>query len=280
MRLIAVCLIALAGVLPRAAMAQQSETLADIRQQLSVLYVEIQTLKRELSTTGSPEGLNTAGTTLERIDAIEAQLQRLTGRTEQLDNRVQSIVEDGTNRISDLEFRLVELEGGDVSNLGETTTLGGDVVPPVTGGGTSTDTPPTNTELAVGESADYERAKAALDSGDYISAGTQFSAFLDTYPGSPLAPQAHLGRGMALEGQDPQAQEAKAAIARDYLEAYSINLSSPVADQALFHLGRALGALGKINEACVTLGEVQVRHPESEMVLQAQSEMRNLGCDG
>lgn len=279
MRLIAVCLIALIGVLPRAGMAQQSETLADIRQQLSVLYVEIQSLKRELSTTGSPEGLNTAGTTLERIDAIEAQLQRLTGRTEQLDNRVQSIVEDGTNRISDLEFRLVELEGGDVSNLGETTTLGGDVVSPVTGGGTTVETPPTSTELAVGESADYERAKAALDGGDYVSAATQFSAFLDTYPGSPLAPQAHLGRGMALEGQDPQGQDAKAAIARDYLEAYSINLNSPVADQALFHLGRALGSLGKINEACVTLGEVEVRHPSSEMVLQAQSEMRNLGCD-
>lgn len=277
MRLIAVCLFVLAGTMPRAALAQSSETLADIRQQLSVLYVEIQTLKRELSTTGSPQGVVTAGTTLERIDAIEAQLQRLTGRTEQLSNRVERVVEDGTNRVSDLEFRLVELEGGDVSQLGETTTLGGDTLPPATDVTTPVETPD-NTELAVGESADYERAKAALDGGDYVSAGNQFSAFLEAYPGSPLAPQAHLGRGMALEGQDPQTQDAKAAVARAYLESYSINLNSPVADQALFHLGKALGALGKFNEACVTLGEVAVRHPGSEMVLQAQSEMQNMGC--
>lgn len=287
MRMIAVCLIVLAGTLPRAAMAQQadSQTLADIRQQLSVLYVEIQTLKRELSTTGSPQGVNTAGTTLERIDAIEAQLQRLTGRTEQLDNRVQRIVDDGTNRISDLEFRLIELEGGDVSQLGEATTLGGDILPPATTdttdptGATPTETSQ-DTELAVGESADYERAKAALDGGEYASAANQFSAFLDTYPGSPLAPQAHLGRGQALEGQGPQTQETKAAVARAYLESYSINLSSPVADQALYHLGRALGALGKTSEACVTLGEVAVRHPNSAMVPLAQSEMHNLACSG
>ncbi|SHJ33195.1 TolA-binding protein [Shimia gijangensis] len=279
MRLIAVCLIVLAGGLPRAAVAQNSETLADIRQQLTVLYVEIQSLKRELSTTQTPLGVTTAGSTLERIDAIEAELQRLTGRTEQLSNRVEHVVEDGTNRVSDLEFRLVELEGGDVSQLGETTTLGGDVVVPATLGGGETQTAaPETSELAVGESADYQRAKSALDGGDYVSAANQFSAFLDTYPGSPLAPEAHLGRGMSLEGQEPQTQEAKAAVARAYLESYSINLRSPVADQSLFHLGKALGALGKTNEACVTLGEVQVRHPGSDMVLQAQSEMRNLGC--
>ncbi|WP_127114902.1 tetratricopeptide repeat protein [Shimia sediminis] len=276
MRLIATCFLAVTLALPVGAQAQTTETLADIRQQLSVLYVELQKLKRELSTTGAPAGVNVGGTTLDRLNAIEDELRRLTGRTEQLENRVERVVQDGTNRIGDLEFRLVELEGGDLSTLGETTTLGGDVAVPSLSDGTLTETAPTTeTELAVGENADYRRARAALDGGDYTSAETQFSAFLATYPGSPLAPQAHLGLGLAMEGKGSSDQ---AAIARAFLESYSSDMTSPVADQALFHLGKSLGHLGKINEACVTLGEVHARHPGSDMVVQAQTEMRNLGC--
>ena len=42
---------------------------------------------------------------------------------------------DGPDALADLQFGLVEAEGGDVPTLGETTTLGGEVaatVPPVT----------------------------------------------------------------------------------------------------------------------------------------------------
>lgn len=275
MRLIATCFLALSLALPSGVQAQNAETLADIRQQLSILYVEMQKLKRELSTTGAPAGVNVGGTTLDRVNAIEDELRRLTGRTEQLENRIERVVQDGTNRIGDLEFRLVELEGGDLSTLGETTTLGGDVEVPSLSDGTLTETVTPETELAVGENADYRRARAALDGGDFVSAETQFAAFLETYPGSPLAPQAHLGLGLSMEGQGSSDQ---AGIAAAFLESYSSDMSSPVADQALFHLGKSLGGLGKISEACVILGEVHARHPGSDMVMLAQSEMRNLGC--
>ena len=104
----------------------KDQSLADIRQDLGVLYIEIQKLKRELSTTQLPSGLQSGDSVLERVNAIELELQRLTGATEQLDHRLKRVVEDGTNRIGDLEFRLIELEGGDISNLANTTTLGGD----------------------------------------------------------------------------------------------------------------------------------------------------------
>lgn len=276
MRLIAICLVAMVGFGPRVALAQDSETLADIRQQLSVLYVELQSLKRELSTTGSPEGVNTSGTTLQRIDAIETELQRLTGRTERLEQRIDRVVQDGTNRVGDLEFRLVELEGGDVSNLGETTTLGGDVATPVApavpsladGAGD------VGSELAVGERADFDRALAALEAGDSQSAADQFDAFLETYPGSPLEAEAHLRRGQAFEALDRMT-----VAARSYLDSYSLYPQSAVADQALYNLGRALGALDKVSEACVTLGEVETRHPGSAMIGPAQAEMQALGCN-
>ncbi len=118
-------------VLPVSVWAQdRDETLADIRQELSVLYVEIQKLKRELSTTAGASSGGSGGTFLDRISAIEAELQSVTAKTEELELRINRVVQDGTNRIGDLEFRLVELEGGDVSQLGETTTLGGDVTDP------------------------------------------------------------------------------------------------------------------------------------------------------
>ena len=53
-RLIAL-VVALAVAAPVAAQ-DRAQTLADIRQELSVLWVEIQSLKRELSTTGRRAG--------------------------------------------------------------------------------------------------------------------------------------------------------------------------------------------------------------------------------
>ncbi|MGR3712781.1 MAG: tol-pal system protein YbgF [Shimia sp.] len=269
-------LTALALVLaPLGGVAQENdETLADIRQQLTVLYVDIQRLKRELSTSGAPGTTSTGASTLERVDAIEQQLQVLTGKTEQLQYRVEQVVKDGTNRIGDLEFRLVELEGGDLSALAETTTLGGDIedVAPVpeedTGSGDGV-----ASELAVGEEADFQRAMTALEGGDFGAASDQFSSFVQTYPGSPLEAEAHLRRGQALEGQEENTRAARA-----FLEAYSGGPQTATAPEALFHLGRSLGKLGQSNEACVTLNEVGVRFPTSEHVAAAQAEMINLQC--
>ena len=246
------------------------QTLADIRQELSVLFVEVQRLKRELSTTGTP-GTNVGGNTpLERIDAIEAALQKLTAKSEQLENRINRVVTDGTNRIGDLEFRLVELEGGDVGTLGETTTLGGGEMPNATPAPASTvDT----AELAIGERSDFERAQEALASGDFRSAAEQFATFTQTYPGGPMSADAHFMRGQAYENLGEMANAARA-----YLESFSGTPDGPKAPEALYKLGTSLGALGQQSEACVTLSEVGSRFPNSDMVLEAQSSMRNLGC--
>ena len=83
--------LALAGPLP----AQQTETLADIRQDLSALYFEMQRLRTELSTTGGT-GLTIGGNTLDRVNAIEAELQRLTSKTEEIEFRIGRVVEDGS----------------------------------------------------------------------------------------------------------------------------------------------------------------------------------------
>lgn len=268
----------LAGTLDGGAAAQErDETLADIRQELTVLYVEIQKLKRELSTTGAAPSVS-GGSVLDRVGAIESELSRLTAKTEELEFRINAVVKDGTGRISDLEFRLVELEGGDVSQLKETTTLGGE-----TGAGASASspavpaTPPAGAEdapqLALSEQADFDAAQAALEEGDNTAAAEKFAAFNETYPGSPMAAEAHLGRGRALE-----ASGDLTGAARSYLNAFSTEPNGSTAPEALYHLGHGLGRLGQTSEACVTLAEVGVRFPGGDAARKADEERARLGC--
>ncbi len=258
---------------PMVLFAQQDQTLADIRQEMTILFHEVQKLNRELSTTGGA-GVNTSGSSvLERVGTMESELQRLTSKTEELENRINRIVADGTARIGDLEFRLVELEGGDISALGQTTTLGGDGQTSVSVPLTSPATPTGQASLAVGEEADFKRAQEALATGDFRAAADLFATFNQTYPGGPLAAEAELRRGGALDKLGDTREAARA-----YLASFSANPQGPMAPQALYELGRSLGALGQTQEACVTLGEVAVRFPDSPTVAQAQDQRQNIGC--
>jgi len=251
----------------------QDQTLADIRQQLSVLYVEIQQLRTQLSTTGGLTEGPVGNTPLERLNQIEGELQRLTSKTEELEFRINRITVDGTNRIGDLEFRICEIEEGcDIGLLGDTPSLGGvdsaSVVPlpqqpPETGG----------PALAIGEQADFERAQEALATGDFRSAADRFAAFVQTYPGGPLSAQALYLRGEALEQLGDISNAARA-----YLDSFTTNPNGPEAPDALLKLGTSLAGLGQTQDACVTLAEVGVRFPSAPALLQAQATMRNLGC--
>jgi tol-pal system protein YbgF len=250
----------------------QDQSLADIRQEMSVLYTEVQKLKTELSTTAGAN-VNISGDTLQRVDAIEAALARQTAKIEQLENRINRVVSDGTNRIGDLEFRLCELETGcDIATLGETSTLGGGAATPtVPSVGTAPDDG--QAELAIGERSDFERAEEALASGDFRSAADQFAAFTQAYPGGPLSADAHFMRGEAL-GQLGEWNTA----ARAYLESFSGHPSAPRAPEALYKLGLALNELGQTTEACLMLQEVSTRYPSSEQVPLAGQSRQSLGC--
>ncbi|MCB2116672.1 MAG: tol-pal system protein YbgF [Rhodobacteraceae bacterium] len=266
-----------AAPLSMARAQDRAQTLADMRTELGALAAELQTLKSELLSGGSA-AMQAAGgaSALDRMNALEGELSRLTSSTEALQNKVNRVVADGTNRIGDLEFRICELEEGcDAANLPITQSLGGGdaaTLVPATG----TAAPATGTavpELAVSEQADFDRAKAALDSGDFRGAADQFAAFTQSYTGGPLTGEAHFLRGEALS----QAGDTSNA-ARAYLDAFSGAPNGPRAPAALLKLGAALGLLGQSQEACVTLGEVGTRFPTAPEAVEATAAMRSLGC--
>lgn len=269
------------------ATAQDDQTLADIRQELTVLFVEMQKLKRELSTTGGANVNLTGTNALSRLDAMEAEVQRLTAATEQLTNRVDAVVADGTNQIGDLEFRLCELEPGcDIGSLGDTPTLGGGALPTASApasnsaAGTPVETDPVSgltdlggTELAFAEKDDFERAKASYDGGNFEAAAEQFQRFTETYQGGPLTGLAHLMRGESLSKLG-----LTSSAARAYLESYSGTPDGPTAPTALLRLGQSLDGLGQTQEACITLSEVSARFPSSDASIEAQAARAGMGC--
>jgi tol-pal system protein YbgF len=248
--------------------AQDAETLADIRQSLTVLSTEMEGLRRELSTTGAPS-ITLPRSALERLDAIEAALRDLTARTEALTGRVDRVVRDGTNRVGDLEFRLTELEGGDVAALEPPEPLGGEAPAAPAEPAPAAE----GAELATAEETDYERALAASEGGDAAEAARLLGAFAETYPGSPLAGEAQLRRGEALreEGDLPGA-------ARAFLAGFSGDPNGEAAAGNLLALGRALGELGQAPEACTTFAEVRVRFPEGPEAEEAGEAARALDC--
>lgn len=247
----------------------QDQTLADIRQELSVVYVEIQKLKRELSTTGGVNGGQNNGSLLDRIDTLEAQLKSVTAFSEEIELRLERVVSDGTNRIGDLEFRICELEPKcDIGTLTMGSTLGGD-----TSAVNAAPAPESNVQLAVGEEADFAAAKAALDAGNFTDAVGMFDAFTTNYPGSRLSQEAHFLRGTSFESLSETSSAARA-----YLASFSGNPNGTFAPQALLKLGVSLGILGQTNEACLMLGEVETRFPTSDVVSAAKTSMNDLGC--
>lgn len=240
-----------------------------------MLFVELRTLKQELNTTGTGGGVSLPSSTLDRVTAIESELQRLTAKTEEMEFRIDRIVTDGTNRVGDLEFRLCELEAAcDIATLGDTPALGGGQLPATAAPAPQTQPTDTGPQLAATEQADFERAQEALANGDFRSAVDLFAAFNASYPGGPLAAAAELGRGEALEGLGDVKEAARA-----YLSAFSTDQLGPTAPHALYHLGAALGRLGQTAEACVTLSEVAKRYPQAdESEAEAAATMRNIGC--
>ncbi|MFN0114505.1 MAG: tol-pal system protein YbgF [Paracoccaceae bacterium] len=259
----------------------RGETVASVRTDLSALAATINGLRAELDA-GGTQAIQAAGgaSALDRLAAMEAELARLTKAAEAAQNRIDKVVADGTNRIGDLEFRVCEIEEGcDTSNLPITASLGGEA-PKAAGGGTEGGTAAGGAsggtaapELAVNEQADFDRAKAALDAGDWQGAADQFARFAQTYTGGPLAGDAAFYRGEALSNLGQTAEAARA-----YLDAFSGRPDGPRAAVSLLRLGTSLGQLGQAQEACVTLAEVGRRFPSAPEVAEAGAAMQGLGC--
>jgi tol-pal system protein YbgF len=296
MRVVA-AVVALGLALPGAALAAE-QSVADIREELTLLSRQVQEVRQALVATGSARGLpQDPATAFQRLDQLENVLRRLTNRVDVLTNDLNRVVQDASNRVDDIEFRLTELEGGDVSLLGRGEPLGGGLTqpqippvaaltegqaaapgfpPPSVGAGGSLGVLPRAGEapqLAVGEQAEFEAAKTAYEAGRHDEAITKLTAFLEAYPVGPLAAEAQQMKADALASEGNWREAA-----RTYLDAFSGAPDAPQAPQALHGLAVSLARLGQTEEACLTLTEVDIRYPGSAVASDVADTRRSLGC--
>lgn len=255
--------------------AAAQDNLADIKAQIGTLAAQFNALKSELIASGAAASGAAGGDALQRLDAIEAELTRLTARTEEVELRLNRVVQDGTTQLNDLQFRVCEVEPGcDVMALPDLT-LGGAAAAAASDpvalpdAAVATNAPP----MTIAEQQDFDRAQGVLGQGDFQAAADLFAAFAQSYPGSPLTAEVQLRRGDALAGLGDTANAA-----RSYLDAFSGNPTGPVAGEALLKLGQGLGTLGQTDDACTTLAEVGVRFPGTIDATNADVALQGLGC--
>lgn len=259
-----------------------SRTLADLRADLRAVGAELRALRVELTASGA-KGFRAAGgdSAIDRMNAMEREITRLTGDTERLRHRIDRIVRDGSNRIGDIEFRLCEMEDG--CDLGALTTSQlGDL----DGGGAALmgsafDAAPSGPASAGGapgaltgqEQADLDRARAALDAGDFPRAAELFGGFAATHAGSPAATEALYLQGAALDS----AGDPKGATGA-WLQAFAAAPAGPRAADALLGLSRVSAAGRPAAEGCVYLDELISRFPGTPQADEAARRSAAAGC--
>ncbi|AUH66305.1 tol-pal system protein [Paracoccus zhejiangensis] len=254
-------------------------TLADLRTQLGQLTDELQALRGELVASGAA-GFQAAGgdSAIDRMNAMEAQLSRLTGQTEKLQHEIQRVVRDGTRRIGDIEFRLCEMDANcDLGALMTQPDLGsqgggggvsvGGQTAPATAEETGAATP------TGAEQQDFDRAQEVLGQGDFLRAAELFAAVAQTHAGGPLTAEALFMRGSALDN----AGDAKGA-ATAWLEAFAADPQGSRSAESLLGIARIISETDEPQTACLYLSEIPVRFAGTDAATEAERRMAALEC--
>ena len=259
----------LASVLagPAATQTVSGAAAEELRGRLGAIERELGDIRARLGMprAGAGSGGAALGDVIVRLDRLEEQIRDLTGKIERLEFEQRRIAEEAAQRFGDIEFRLTELEGGDTSNLAPVPPLGG-----VDDTGTEV-----SEAVSVSERSDLDRAIEDVRQGRYDLAEDRLRTFLNSYPDSPLEGEARywLGESQFTRG-------AYQSAARSYLAGYKSDQTSAVGARNLYRLGVTLGRLGQVNEACLTLREVQQQFPQgpAEILEKARTEAETLAC--
>ncbi|QIE55301.1 tol-pal system protein YbgF [Pikeienuella piscinae] len=270
---------ALAGVLAAGAFGGVAAAQGVDRYEFQQVREQLQALEGDVSQLRGAIG---GGAASSRLDAVEDEMKRIIGQVERLEHAQRQHEAAVKQKLTDLEYRIIELEGGDPSILFEsqeqpapvpqTQQQTGQAAPEPKGGtlGVITSSAP----VAGDERAALEAGAEAARQHRTAEAKQLLEAFLTDYPGSPLTGDAHYWLGEAYYSDG-----AYQTAAQRYLDGATLNPGSPLAPESLLKLGVTLGLLGKTDVACSTLREVRGRYPqETEVAKRAADEARRIGC--
>jgi len=242
----------------------------DLRYRLGVIDAELADIRArfgEAPATWGGRAPAAAGSDVTlRLDRLEAEIRLLTGKIEQMQFDQRTVAKDAARRFGDIDFRLTELEGGDISAIAPVQLGGGQQTGPRVAAGP---------QVSISERGDLDRAIEDVKQRRFDIGEDRLRGFLTDHPGSPLKAEAlyWLGESQFVRG-------AHQTAARSYLNGYNTDRAGPAAAQNLYRLGVTLGRLGQVSEACLTLREVRTQFPNdpADILNAADAESNALNC--
>jgi tol-pal system protein YbgF len=114
--------------------------------------------------------------------------------------------------------------------------------------------------------AAYAHARQLLEDGDYAGATAELQAYIDRFGDTPSAPSARywLGEAKFIQKDYPGAATA-------YLGAIRGWPKTSWAPEAVVKLSQSLLEIGKPQDACGALGELDRRYPHTSAALKARA---------
>jgi tol-pal system protein YbgF len=199
-----------------------------------------------------------------QIDAIRSELAQLRGQIEVLTYELGEAKRRQRDLYTDLDSRLIRLEGGQMSGQ-------------ATGAAAAVDsaaTEPAATELTkagdeAAEQRSYDAAMEQFKRGDYAGAATAFTAFTVTHPQSPLASSAQYWVGNARFAQRDYRGAATAQT--ELLQKYPDSAKVP---DAMLNLASAQAELGDRATSRRILQDIIAKYPNSDSAAKARQRLR------
>jgi TolA-binding protein len=229
---------------------------------------------------------------LARIDALEAEIRRLTSELERSEFERRQAEAAIRGKLEELDFRVIELEGGDPTAAvappatpaptapapaepqagapasAEPTARPGPGAPPAALGVIATEVGPEHREA-------FNAAARVAEQQGGDAAKAAFEGFLAENPGTPLASEAwrQVGETYAREGRWREAASAYLTGVRDH----GAGASTP---ENLVGLAESLTELGRFEQACSAIFELESRFPAAAQPvrMRARDAKTRAGC--
>lgn len=281
----------------------------DVKSRVSRLENEVRTLSRAIYKGEEPPpgafsggGGEESAALAVRLDQLETQIRTLTGRLEEQDHAIAELRSSMERMAGDVEARFNTGMGGHapappVYNTAPSYSPPGGQQ--VSGGVTTYQDVPQPAPDASGyqwsskggneayqasggenvpndaASMIYENAFSLLKGGQYEGAEQGFQSFLNQYPGHKLTGNAKywLGETYYVRGQYDKAT-------RTFAEAYQADPQGAKAPDNLLKLGKSLAGMGKKEDACVALAQIEKDYASTAgpVLARSKEEMKNFGC--
>lgn len=195
-----------------------------------------------------------------QLEQIRQDVAQLKGDLEVVTHQLEDMRTKQNAAYTDLDTRMRKLEG-----LAQSVTSG--QMPLSANGGVGD----AKVDASQQELSAFAEAESLNQAGKYKEAFNAYDAFLKTYSGSKLAPDALYGMGYVQFAL--KSYKSSAATQQKFLESYA---SHPLAPNAMLNLANSQIQLGQIPAAKKTLKELIAAYPSAEVTPSAQKRLKVL----